>query len=275
MAVQHIEDAQLHKNFTFKCHRDGSDVYPVNSICFHPQHGTFVTAGSDGTFNFWVRSSPLLAVVSRIESNFLVGQQQLYCRLRARTACSCSRQGHGAASCSWPAASAPTVGGSFSRNVQAEAESSPLLQDKDSKQRLKAMARCSQPVHQSSVLHLQRAAVRRRRSVKSFRAFLCMQDKDSKQRLKAMARCSQPLTAGSCSPKSQSTSSVTACVQDKDSKQRPNAMARCGQPLTMQITSSVTACVQGKDSKQRLNTMARCSQPLTAGSCSPNTRGSS
>ena len=25
------------KNFTFKCHRDGSDVYAVNSIVFHPQ----------------------------------------------------------------------------------------------------------------------------------------------------------------------------------------------------------------------------------------------
>ena len=56
MAVQHVEDAQLTKNFTFKCHRDGaSDVYPVNDICFHPQHGTFVTAGSDGAYNFWVR----------------------------------------------------------------------------------------------------------------------------------------------------------------------------------------------------------------------------
>ena len=29
------------------------DIYAVNAICFHKQHGTFCTAGSDGTFNFW------------------------------------------------------------------------------------------------------------------------------------------------------------------------------------------------------------------------------
>ena len=28
-------------------------VYSVNAISFHPQHGTFSTAGSDGTFHFW------------------------------------------------------------------------------------------------------------------------------------------------------------------------------------------------------------------------------
>lgn len=39
--------------------RDGNDVYAVNSIRFHPQFGTFVTAGSDGAYNFWVRSSML------------------------------------------------------------------------------------------------------------------------------------------------------------------------------------------------------------------------
>lgn len=47
-------------NFSFKCHRendpqqrDVSKVYPVNAISFHPVHGTFSTAGSDGTFHFW------------------------------------------------------------------------------------------------------------------------------------------------------------------------------------------------------------------------------
>jgi len=29
----------------------------VNSIKFHPQHGTFVTAGGDGTYNFWDKDS--------------------------------------------------------------------------------------------------------------------------------------------------------------------------------------------------------------------------
>ncbi|EOD47930.1 hypothetical protein GTA08_BOTSDO00280 [Neofusicoccum parvum] len=47
-------------NFSFKCHRqtdstqrDVAKVFSVNAISFHPQHGTFSTAGSDGTFHFW------------------------------------------------------------------------------------------------------------------------------------------------------------------------------------------------------------------------------
>lgn len=45
-------------NFSFKCHRDApanntTNVYAVNDISFHPVHGTFSTAGSDGTFHFW------------------------------------------------------------------------------------------------------------------------------------------------------------------------------------------------------------------------------
>lgn len=45
-------------NFSFKCHRDPVqnnvvNVHAVNDISFHPVHGTFSTAGSDGTFHFW------------------------------------------------------------------------------------------------------------------------------------------------------------------------------------------------------------------------------
>ena len=47
-------------NFSFKCHRktvpnvrETSEVFSVNAISFHPVHGTFSTAGSDGTFHFW------------------------------------------------------------------------------------------------------------------------------------------------------------------------------------------------------------------------------
>ena len=37
-------------NFSFKCHRGtNNDVYAVNWMSFHPIHGTFSTAGSDGT----------------------------------------------------------------------------------------------------------------------------------------------------------------------------------------------------------------------------------
>jgi hypothetical protein len=47
VAVQHVDDnvAQA-KNFTFKCHRESSDIYAVNSIAFHPVQGTFATAGT-------------------------------------------------------------------------------------------------------------------------------------------------------------------------------------------------------------------------------------
>ena len=36
VAVQHIDEAQQAKNFTFKCHRDNNDIYAVNAINFHP-----------------------------------------------------------------------------------------------------------------------------------------------------------------------------------------------------------------------------------------------
>lgn len=32
-------------------------MYAVNSMSFHPQFGTFVTAGSDGAYNFWDKDS--------------------------------------------------------------------------------------------------------------------------------------------------------------------------------------------------------------------------
>eukprot|EP00884_Botryococcus_braunii_P010599 jgi/Botrbrau1/19540/Bobra.0035s0034.2 len=57
VAVHHVQDQLQNKNFTFKCHRDNTDVYAVNSMSFHPQFGTFVTTGSDGAFNFWDKDS--------------------------------------------------------------------------------------------------------------------------------------------------------------------------------------------------------------------------
>lgn len=53
VAIHHQEERNSNKNFAFKCHRDGKDVFAVNAIDFHPQYGTFATAGSDGTFTFW------------------------------------------------------------------------------------------------------------------------------------------------------------------------------------------------------------------------------
>ncbi|KAK9412940.1 putative Poly(A)+ RNA export protein [Seiridium unicorne] len=57
-AIQYVEEKDATSNFSFKCHRDPpqgnvTNVYSVNDISFHPQHGTFSTAGSDGTFHFW------------------------------------------------------------------------------------------------------------------------------------------------------------------------------------------------------------------------------
>nr|DAD40215.1 TPA_asm: hypothetical protein HUJ06_014538 [Nelumbo nucifera] len=36
VGVHHLDDAQQSKNFTFKCHREGSEIYSVNSLNFHP-----------------------------------------------------------------------------------------------------------------------------------------------------------------------------------------------------------------------------------------------
>lgn len=60
-AIQYVDDKDQNNNFSFKCHRQQQpapnsntwNVYAVNAISFHPQHGTFSTAGSDGTFHFW------------------------------------------------------------------------------------------------------------------------------------------------------------------------------------------------------------------------------
>jgi len=57
VAIHHVEDKDSMKNFAFKCHRDNNEIFAVNSISFHPSFGTFATAGSDGTFNFWDKDS--------------------------------------------------------------------------------------------------------------------------------------------------------------------------------------------------------------------------
>jgi mRNA export factor len=56
---RHIPNTLCSSNFSFKCHRETvsstntTNVYAVNDISFHPQHGTFSTAGADGMYNFW------------------------------------------------------------------------------------------------------------------------------------------------------------------------------------------------------------------------------
>lgn len=45
------------RKYAFKCHRQPTDdvdvVYPVNSIAFHPVHGSFATGGGDGVVAVW------------------------------------------------------------------------------------------------------------------------------------------------------------------------------------------------------------------------------
>lgn len=56
VSIDHVHEKDRKSNdFAFKCHRDSESgaIYPVNSISFHEQHGTFATAGGDGGFNFW------------------------------------------------------------------------------------------------------------------------------------------------------------------------------------------------------------------------------
>jgi mRNA export factor len=60
VSIQYVNGVQNPKeNFTFKCHRSNGvnngcqDIYAVNDISFHPQHGTLSTVGSDGRYSFW------------------------------------------------------------------------------------------------------------------------------------------------------------------------------------------------------------------------------
>lgn len=56
---QYIASKDQDRNFSFRCHRSppdaksNTDVFAINAIFFHPTHGTFSTAGSDGSFHFW------------------------------------------------------------------------------------------------------------------------------------------------------------------------------------------------------------------------------
>lgn len=57
--VQHFPNGQPgyeKKNFAFKCHRKGDEVYPVNALTFH-KFGTFATCGGDGCYTFWDKNA--------------------------------------------------------------------------------------------------------------------------------------------------------------------------------------------------------------------------
>lgn len=51
----HQDDSMF--TFSFKCHREGNQLYPVTSIDWHPTYKTFSTTGSDGKVFFWDKDS--------------------------------------------------------------------------------------------------------------------------------------------------------------------------------------------------------------------------
>ncbi|CAI5534726.1 unnamed protein product [Closterium sp. Naga37s-1] len=137
VAVQHVEENQQQKNFTFKCHRDGNDIYAVNSIDFHPQFGTFATTGSDGAYNFWDKDS----------------KQRLKAMQRCSLPISCSAFNHDgtifgyAVSYDWMAA---TWHATATEGVAARASALPALRARHATRGATLRARASTPVDYDS-----------------------------------------------------------------------------------------------------------------------------
>lgn len=53
VGVHYLQKVAGKDSFAFKCHRQETQVYSVNAICFNNKFGTFATVGSDGVCNFW------------------------------------------------------------------------------------------------------------------------------------------------------------------------------------------------------------------------------
>ncbi|EPR64449.1 mRNA export protein [Toxoplasma gondii ME49] len=57
VGICHFKQEHRNMNFSFKCHRQetrqGIQIYAVNTIDFHPKHGTFATGGADGSIVCW------------------------------------------------------------------------------------------------------------------------------------------------------------------------------------------------------------------------------
>ena len=56
VGVHHLDEQQQSKNFTFKCHREGNDIYSVNSLNFHPVRYLFTA--TYGKQNQYLYQSP-------------------------------------------------------------------------------------------------------------------------------------------------------------------------------------------------------------------------
>lgn len=46
--LRYVNEKDHAQNFSYKCHRskDGKEIYSVNDITFHQQHGTYSTCGA-------------------------------------------------------------------------------------------------------------------------------------------------------------------------------------------------------------------------------------
>jgi len=53
VGVHHIDDSQQSKNFTFKCHREGNDIFSVNSLNFHPVRFLFPYSFINCMWGLW------------------------------------------------------------------------------------------------------------------------------------------------------------------------------------------------------------------------------
>jgi cell cycle arrest protein BUB3 len=59
IAYDLLSASQQHRNYAFRAHRvenpntKVNTVYPVNTISFHPVHGTFASGGGDGSIAIW------------------------------------------------------------------------------------------------------------------------------------------------------------------------------------------------------------------------------
>jgi hypothetical protein len=84
---RNTEEKDAAQNFSFKCHRQEppsstqsrlvsqqggqeTNIYAVNAISFNRMHGTFSTAGADGTLSFWcvpvLKSDSIDAVATHV-----------------------------------------------------------------------------------------------------------------------------------------------------------------------------------------------------------------
>jgi cell cycle arrest protein BUB3 len=57
IAYDFIDPSKQSQNYAFRAHRvenaQGNTVYPVNTLAWHPVHGTFASGGGDGTIAMW------------------------------------------------------------------------------------------------------------------------------------------------------------------------------------------------------------------------------